>query len=192
MHPQKLKQNKKIQKAFTLIELLIVIAIIGLLASVVLVALARSREKANISAAIQNSQQMQKALELYYSSNNSYPLPNTECYFDEGSPMPACWQALTTALQPYGGIPQTVNGQYIASLEYYGPGVTHQTFAHPTGGTGCVGPGTYGVRIPVWFQNPNEFTPTKGQQGMPFTSSYNLFGGNGRLGKLITGNCVIQ
>lgn len=41
---------KKIQKGFTLIELLIVIAIIGILASIVLVSLSSSREKANAAA----------------------------------------------------------------------------------------------------------------------------------------------
>lgn len=59
--------------AFTLIELLIVIAIIGILASVIMVGLQGGRLGANDSRAIQDMSQIRGKAELYYTQNgNSY------------------------------------------------------------------------------------------------------------------------
>lgn len=61
-------------KGFTLIELLVVIAIIGLLASTVLVSLSGMRGKARDVMRKDTMKQLQLALELYYNSNESYPV----------------------------------------------------------------------------------------------------------------------
>ncbi len=60
-------------QGFTLIELLVVIAIIGLLSSIALVSLNSARKKARNAKRISDLRQIQSALELYYSDNNSYP-----------------------------------------------------------------------------------------------------------------------
>ena len=60
--------------AFTLIELLVVISIIGLLASVVLVSLNSARFKARTTKRLADIRQIQKALEMYYDQNSSYPV----------------------------------------------------------------------------------------------------------------------
>ena len=58
---------------FTLIELLVVISIIGLLASIVLLALNSARAKSRDAKRLADVRQLSTALELYYNDNNSYP-----------------------------------------------------------------------------------------------------------------------
>ena len=62
-----------LNKGFTLVELLIVIAIIGVLSSVVLSSLNISRNKANDAKRIASIKQLQTALETYYNDNGQYP-----------------------------------------------------------------------------------------------------------------------
>ena len=64
---------------FTLIELLIVIAIIGLLATVILLALSSARVKARDAKRQADMHQLANALELYYQDHGSYP-PNAVLY----------------------------------------------------------------------------------------------------------------
>jgi len=73
------------KQGFTLIEILIVVAIIGLLASVVLVGLGSFRTRGRDSRRIADLREVQNGLELYYTKNQSYP--------DAAS-----WDALKTAL----------------------------------------------------------------------------------------------
>jgi prepilin-type N-terminal cleavage/methylation domain-containing protein len=61
------------QRGFTLIEILIVISIIGILASIVLVNLGGFRAKGRDARRIADLKTLQNTLELYYSSNNKYP-----------------------------------------------------------------------------------------------------------------------
>jgi len=61
------------RKGFTLIELLIVVAIIGILASVVIVGLGPSRQSARDSTRISGLRQTQTALELYFTKCGYYP-----------------------------------------------------------------------------------------------------------------------
>lgn len=63
-------------RGFTLIELLVVIAIIGVLSSVVLASLNAARSRANDSKRLSDMREVQKALELYATSNNGQ-YPNT-------------------------------------------------------------------------------------------------------------------
>jgi type II secretion system protein G len=99
-------KNKKTKYGFTLIELLIVIAIIGLLASIVLVSLSSARQKSRISKRAADLKQIQTALELYYNDNAGYPNPGW------------AWHSQCNAWGPYSSanvIPGLVPG-YIANM----------------------------------------------------------------------------
>jgi prepilin-type N-terminal cleavage/methylation domain-containing protein len=61
------------KRGFTLIELIIVIAIIGLLAVIVLVALNTAKAKSRDASRKTTVHQIESALELYYADNASYP-----------------------------------------------------------------------------------------------------------------------
>ncbi len=62
----------KNKKGFTLIELLVVIAIIGLLSTLAVVALTSARKKARDSKRVADMKQLQTAMEMFFSTNNTY------------------------------------------------------------------------------------------------------------------------
>ncbi len=64
------------KKGFTLIEVLVVIFIIGLLASVVLVGLGTFRARGRDARRIADLRSTQNILELYYAKNGEYPGSN--------------------------------------------------------------------------------------------------------------------
>ncbi len=71
------KQQKTIPNlvsGFTLLELLTVVAIIGLMATFVLGFLNDARKRARDTQRISDMQQIQNALELYYTDNGNYPV----------------------------------------------------------------------------------------------------------------------
>ena len=66
--------SRPYKSGFTLIELLVVVALIGLFASISLGFIAKGRQKGNDTRRLSDLNQIQKALELYYTNNGKYPV----------------------------------------------------------------------------------------------------------------------
>jgi len=70
---KKNKKNKKNKKAFSFMELLTTIIIIGIIISTATVSFTKIRENSRDTKRIADVKQIQSALELYYSDNGEYP-----------------------------------------------------------------------------------------------------------------------
>lgn len=68
---------KFIKKSFTLVELLLVIAIIGILTTIIIVGLAESRKKGHDSQRMSDLNTVASALANFYSENHFYPSPTS-------------------------------------------------------------------------------------------------------------------
>lgn len=67
------KAKRSAEKGFTLVELMIVVAIIGILAAVAIPQFASYRVKAYNTAAKSDIKNAKTELEAYYADNNNYP-----------------------------------------------------------------------------------------------------------------------
>lgn len=107
-----MKNNNVSKRGFTLIEMLIVVAIIGILSSLILVGLASFRSRGRDARRIADVKQVQNALEVYYTKNLKYP-PVT------GGSATDRWDELTTTIAGSGiGISQLPNDPLSPSQEY--------------------------------------------------------------------------
>ena len=70
--------ERLMRRGFTIVELLIVIVVIAILAAITIVAYTGIQERARFSAMRSDISNINKAIQLYYADNGSYPItPNT-------------------------------------------------------------------------------------------------------------------
>ena len=97
---------KIMRKGFTLIEILIVVAIIAILASIVLVGLGPAQQSGRDARRLSDLHEVQNALELYYNKCGSYPGGAT-C----GSSVAAAkYPSTNSASTEYGGMANAIIG----------------------------------------------------------------------------------
>lgn len=97
-----------VQKGFSLIEIMVVVVILGILASVVVPKIISRPDQARVVKAKQDVLAVQSALDLYKLDNNSYPTTdqglNALVVKPEISPLPADWKQYLKSLpkDPWG------------------------------------------------------------------------------------------
>lgn len=105
------------KSGFTLIELMVVMAIIGILSSAVLASLTNTRIKSRDARRLEDIEQIRRAIELYYTTNMTYPPYYAQT---SSSNCGTNWCTLETALAPYiAKLPRDPKGLQTDNRYYY-------------------------------------------------------------------------
>ena len=103
-----MKMNRRAERGFTLVEIMIVVAIIALLAAIAIPNVLRGRTTANETASIGNMRALVSSLEMFRSSQAAYP---------------TVAQTWITAMFPGGGLPAFAPPSFQLALETAGGGL---------------------------------------------------------------------
>jgi len=100
------------KRGFTIIELLVVMAIIGMLASIILVVFSGIQAKSRDTRRMQDVRELKKALSLYYVNTNRFPEAATAVAVDGTDP-------ITAALVAEGAIPNFAGDPVTPNFDYF-------------------------------------------------------------------------
>lgn len=104
--------KKQVQKGFTLIELMIVVAIIGILASIALPAYQDYTKRAHVSEGLSLASGAKTAVAEYYSTNAAWPSNNTDAGLASASDISGT--AVTEVAVSTGGV---IKAKFNAKVE---------------------------------------------------------------------------
>lgn len=131
----------KLKKAFTIIELLVVVAIIGVLAAVVIISVEGAQSKGRDTRRVSDLAQARKAFQMYYERNGTFQ-PSTGYGYSGGIYDGQAWFNATSADSPTNYASKSV-AQFLVDQ-----GLVSNIIIDPTGDTfcstsGCVNPNKY-------------------------------------------------
>jgi prepilin-type N-terminal cleavage/methylation domain-containing protein len=105
-------------KGFTLVELMVVIAIIGILSTVGVIVYSTAQQNGRDSRRIQDVQEIQKAVEQYYTSNSSLPVASGTVNADSLAVLNSYFQASVVPKDPQAASYKYSGGGSCASPKY--------------------------------------------------------------------------
>jgi len=153
--------NKMQTKSFTLIELLVVIAIIGILSSIVLIAVGNAREKAKTAKAQNEVKAIFDAINMLYLDTGKWPADNNITSVNG-------WNAARNGITATDGNYPGWNGPYIAKISLDPWGNAYQYDGNPDteptdGGTGVFSGGKKCVSGSCWGPTIEQGSPCPGK-----------------------------
>ncbi len=77
--------TQQVAKRFSLFELLLVIAILGLLSTLAIIIIGNERQKARDAARLEDMREVEVALQLYFNDNNRYPEAKESVVLGQGN-----------------------------------------------------------------------------------------------------------
>ncbi len=146
------------RKGFTLIEILIVVAIIAILASVVLVGLGPTQSAGRDARRVADLHESQNGLELYYNQNGKYPDAKSQSWVNIGTTL----EAANIGINSWPNDPSSGKNYFYGTTATDNGYIVGANMENSTGGewNNYVAPSNFGT-IANWTVTPSACTLAK-------------------------------